>query len=331
MSLTPPSDGSPPSGPDDISSVRELIATRQIRVALQPIVDLTSRTVLAHEALVRSTSREFRTPREMFIAAARSGCCGELGRAIRLEAVAAAPDQALFLNIHPNELHEGWLLELDDPIYRHPADVYLEITESVPLSHFRQCRQVLQEIREHGIRVVIDDLGAGYSNLRYIADLHPHMVKLDRALVTGLGRNGRMQRLVSSIVALCENLGAEVVAEGVETVEELLAVRDAGIRYVQGYLLARPAASAPEVHWPSELDEPSVPGSGQQSAPPLSGARASYPEGRLVSDSAAPISGVPDSARSAEIAISVRPAAPVTISHVEELGTAVEHKKAAKE
>ena len=323
MSLTPPSDGSPPSGPDDISSVRELIATRQIRVALQPIVDLTSRTVLAHEALVRSTSREFRTPREMFIAAARSGCCGE--------AVAAAPDQALFLNIHPNELHEGWLLELDDPIYRHPADVYLEITESVPLSHFRQCRQVLQEIREHGIRVVIDDLGAGYSNLRYIADLHPHMVKLDRALVTGLGRNGRMQRLVSSIVALCENLGAEVVAEGVETVEELLAVRDAGIRYVQGYLLARPAASAPEVHWPSELDEPSVPGSGQQSAPPLSGARASYPEGRLVSDSAAPISGVPDSARSAEIAISVRPAAPVTISHVEELGTAVEHKKAAKE
>jgi len=246
----------------ELPDVRELIASRQVRVALQPIVDLRKRTVLAYEALVRTTTATFRTPREMFQVATQNGCCGELGRAIRVAAVAAAPDHALFLNVHPNELHESWLTDLDDPIYRHAADVYLEITESVPLSHFRQCKEVLHAIRERGIRIVIDDLGAGYSNLRYIADLYPHVVKLDRALITGLGSDSRMQRLVASIVALCENPGAEVVAEGIETVGELLAVRDAGVHYAQGFLFARPLVPAPEVNWPVELDDVPVPVSG---------------------------------------------------------------------
>jgi EAL domain-containing protein (putative c-di-GMP-specific phosphodiesterase class I) len=305
MTSSSPSDGSPPRGPDGIPSVRDLIVTRQLRVAFQPIVDLQLRRVLAHEALVRTRSPAFRTPREMFVAAVRSGCCGELGRAIREATLETAPDQPLFLNVHPEELHEGWLLDFDDPIYRHPAEVYLEITEAAPLSHFRQCREVLQEIRERGIRLVIDDLGAGYSNLRYIADLHPALVKLDRALITGLGQNRRMQRLVSSIVALCENLGAEVVAEGVETVDELLAARDAGVRYVQGFLLARPQASAPEVHWPAELDEAPVPTSGMQQAG--------------------------DSVRSVQIAISESPTEPVHVSHVQSLGGPDPRKKAAED
>ncbi|MBW2522865.1 MAG: EAL domain-containing protein [Deltaproteobacteria bacterium] len=246
----------------DLPCVLQLIERRELRVALQPIVHIHDGSLLAHEVLVRSTSPDFRTPREMFEAAVLSGHCGRLGRAIREIAVQTAPTFALFLNVHPNELHDGLLAEDDDPIYRHPRDVFLEITESVPLSHFQLCQEVLRKIRERGIHLVIDDLGAGYSNLRYIADLHPRLVKLDRALVTGLSRKPRMQSLVASIVSLCENLGAEVVAEGIKTLDELLAARDAGVHYAQGYLMARPSMPPPEARWPLPSDAPGAPPSG---------------------------------------------------------------------
>lgn len=262
MGSYPPRDEESIERTVDYPSVLELIRNRQLRVALQPIVHLHDGSLLAHEVLVRSTHPEFRSPREIFEVAAASGHCGELGRAIREIAIVMGRDHALFLNIHPNELHDGLLLDLADPIYRHPHDVYLEITESVPLSHFRICQEVLRKIRDRGVRLVIDDLGAGYSNLRYIADLNPSLVKLDRALVKGLSHSQRMRRLVASIVALCENLDAEVVAEGIESIEELTAAREAGVHYAQGFLLARPSLPPPEARWPLEREEGSAPNSG---------------------------------------------------------------------
>jgi EAL domain-containing protein (putative c-di-GMP-specific phosphodiesterase class I) len=236
--------------PAELAPIRRVLARRQIRVVLQPLVDLRTRTVFAYEALVRPTTQDFDGPPRMFAAAVDSACCGELGRAIRQLAIAACPNHPLFLNIHPNELNEHWLVQPDDPIFQHSEDVYLEITESVPLTHFRLCQSILREIRGKGIYLVVDDLGAGYSNLKYIADLSPRVVKLDRELIAGLTRATRLHRLVSSIVLLCEDLGASVVAEGIETIEELHAVRDAGVHYGQGYLLARPAFPPQEVTWP---------------------------------------------------------------------------------
>ena len=127
--------------------------------------------------------------------------------------------------------------------------VFLEITESVPLSHYQHCHGMLGEIRRRGISLAVDDLGAGYSNLKYIADLAPEVVKLDRQLIASLRSETRLHVLVSSIVKLCDALGAKVVAEGIETVEELHAVIDAGAQYGQGFLLAMPALPAPMVDW----------------------------------------------------------------------------------
>jgi EAL domain-containing protein (putative c-di-GMP-specific phosphodiesterase class I) len=234
--------------------IRRVVAAREIRVVLQPLVDLRTKTTFAYEALVRPTTSDFDGPPGMFDAAVRHACCGELGRAIRQLAIAACSSHPLFLNIHPNELNEHFLVQPDDPIFLHSEDVYLEITESVPLSHFKLCQSMLREIRGKGIYLVVDDLGAGYSNLKYIADLSPRIVKLDRELIAGLSRATRLHRLVSSIVLLCEDLGASVVAEGIETVEELAAVRDAGVHYAQGYLLARPGFPAPQPTWPDAIN-----------------------------------------------------------------------------
>jgi EAL domain-containing protein (putative c-di-GMP-specific phosphodiesterase class I) len=119
--------------------------------------------------------------------------------------------------------------------------------ESVPLSHFEQCHGVLAEIRARGVLLAVDDLGAGYSNLKYIEDLYPQIVKLDRELVAGVRHDTRQFRLLHSIVRLCHEMDAKVVIEGVETVGELSAAMAAGTDYVQGYALARPAFPPPTV------------------------------------------------------------------------------------
>jgi len=157
----------------------------------------------------------------------------------------------VFFNLHPDELKDRWLVRPDDPIFSHDHDIYLEITESVPLTHFDLCMSVLREVCSRtGAHLVIDDLGAGYSNLKLIADLEPAVVKLDRALVQDLDRRPRRQMLVSMVVHLCNELGAAVVAEGIETYDEFRAVCDCGTQYGQGYLLGRPGFPMPPITWP---------------------------------------------------------------------------------
>jgi EAL domain-containing protein (putative c-di-GMP-specific phosphodiesterase class I) len=226
-------------------SIRSLLTRRELSVVFQPIVDLKTMEIFAYETLVRSKS--FSSPIRLVQAAVQEGCMGELGRRIRELAVAGCPDSPVFVNVDPNELDQPWLVRTDDPIFDHEPGCHIEITESVPLSHHGQCHGVLNEIRGRGVRLAVDDLGAGYSNLKYIADLAPEVVKLDLDLTRGLHKDMRRMVLVAAIVTLCDQLDASVVAEGIETPEDLRAVRAAGVRYGQGYYLARPAAELPKI------------------------------------------------------------------------------------
>ena len=235
---------------DVVPPIRRVIATREVRIVFQPVVDLKSRKVFAYEALARTSAPEFDGPLALFDAAVAESCTGELGRLLRQMALDGCTSHPLFLNIHPAELNEPWLVQPDDPIFQHTEDVYVEITEGVPLSHFRLCQNMLDEVRGRGVHLVVDDLGAGYSNLKYIADLRPRIVKLDRGLIAGLVTSSRLYKLVAAIVRLCKELDSKVVAEGIETKDELAAVIAAGAQYGQGYLLARPAFPLPELTWP---------------------------------------------------------------------------------
>lgn len=229
------------------SQIPPVLTTGDVRVVYQPILDLQRNRIFAYECLVRSDAPDYVSPPALFGAAIQSHCCGALGRVVREIATNNCPDYPLFINIHPKEFDEGWLVQPDDPIFEHYHPIYLEITESVPLSHFTQCHSVLQEIRSKGVLLAVDDLGAGYSNLKYIADLAPEIVKLDRDLIANMHREKRLQILVRHIVRLCEDLGAKVVAEGIETSEELAAVQDTGAHYGQGYYFARPAFPPPSL------------------------------------------------------------------------------------
>jgi EAL domain-containing protein (putative c-di-GMP-specific phosphodiesterase class I) len=241
-------------------AIRRVIDERDVWCAFQPIVDVRTGKIFAYESLARTKAPEFDGPMAMFAAAVAETATGELGRLLRGLSLEGCEEYPLFLNIHPAELNEKWVVQPDDPIFQHGKDVYLEITEAVPLSHFSMCKDMLNELRGRGVHLVVDDLGAGYSNLKYIADLNPKIVKLDRGLVAGLKRDSRLYKLVAAIVRLCHELDSKVVAEGIETVTELEAVMAAGARYVQGYLLARPAFPPPPITWPTSIplvpDEP---------------------------------------------------------------------------
>jgi EAL domain-containing protein (putative c-di-GMP-specific phosphodiesterase class I) len=235
-------------------AIRRVIDERNVWCAFQPIVDVRTQKIFAYESLARTKSPDFEGPMQLFAAAVAEGLTGELGRLLRAMSLEGCSTHPLFINIHPAELNEKWVVQPDDPVFQHTEDVFLEITEAVPLSHFRLCKDMLNEVRGRGVHLVVDDLGAGYSNLKYIADLHPRVVKLDRELVAGLTRDSRLFKLVAAIVRLCGELDAKVVAEGIETETELDAVIAAGARYGQGYLLARPAFPPPPSTWPEGVN-----------------------------------------------------------------------------
>jgi EAL domain-containing protein (putative c-di-GMP-specific phosphodiesterase class I) len=229
------------------------IGRQDLDVVFQPIVDLRTGWTVAYEALTRCKWVELQDPVTLFVRASAEGCVGRLGRSIREVAFERCDDAPLFVNIHPGELNEGWLVRPDDPIFFHDRAVYVEITESAAFNYFELCLNVLREISSRGgVYLVVDDLGAGYSNLKRVLDLEPRVVKLDLALVRGIEKSRRQQILVRQVVALCQELGADVVAEGIETLEELKAVRDTGAQMGQGYLFARPAYPVPRSSWPLE-------------------------------------------------------------------------------
>jgi EAL domain-containing protein (putative c-di-GMP-specific phosphodiesterase class I) len=227
------------------------LSPADLDVVFQPIVDLSTRRVFAYEALARCGWPELADPEALFKHAEASGCCARLGRVLRGLAVAKCPGVPLFLNVHPDELAGGCLLEPDDPIHLHDSQVFLEVTESAAFTHHDECLAILRQLaKHHGVFLAVDDLGSGYSNLKRVLELEPRIVKLDRTLVTGLHENRRQQVLVRCLVQLCSDLGARVVVEGVESREEYLAVLDTGAQLVQGFFFARPSYPPPAPRWP---------------------------------------------------------------------------------
>ena len=202
--------------PDFVGPSTRDLGEEDLGVVFQPIVDLHTGLSVAHEALVRCSIQEYQNPLVLFEQATRENTCGRLGRSIR-EVTFRKVEGPVFVNIHPNELSSRWLVRPDDPLNFHNSSVYLEITESATFTHFDLCMSVLREIcHRTGAFLVVDDFGAGYSNLSRIIELEPAYVKLDRALIERLDMSSRKMKLVRHIVELCHDLGASVVAEGIE-------------------------------------------------------------------------------------------------------------------
>jgi EAL domain-containing protein (putative c-di-GMP-specific phosphodiesterase class I) len=122
--------------------------------------------------------------------------------------------------------------------------ITFEITEDESIRDTKHLQEIISEYRSHGFRVALDDFGAEYAGLNSLSALHVDAIKLDMALVKDIDQDVRRRTIALGMIKVCQELGIDVVAEGVERSEELSILRAAGVRYIQGYLFARPALNA---------------------------------------------------------------------------------------
>lgn len=221
-------------------------------IAFQPIVTWPGRRVHGYEVFVRSDEGSLQKPCELLDAAERLGRLMELGRGIRGQAAAAIaclpPDSTVFVNLHPVDLNDLDLYEAG-PLADLASRVVLEITERASLDGVAALPKRLMDLRARGYRLAVDDLGAGYAGLSSMAQIEPEYVKIDMSLVRGIEDTPTKQKLVQSMAHLCEDLGMQVIAEGIETAAERDTLGETGCELLQGYLFARPDSRPPAVRW----------------------------------------------------------------------------------
>jgi blue light- and temperature-responsive anti-repressor len=214
--------------------------------AFQPIVRVTSGEIVSFEALVRGLNGES--------AAQVLGQVNPLDRhtldlqlrreAIQLAAMLGGPCH-LNLNLMPRSLAVSpEAISSTLAMAAHcgiPADhITLEITENEIIDDLRQFSEQINACRASGVRLAIDDFGAGYAGLNLLAEFQPDSIKLDMTLVRGIESRGPRQAIVRGIHRTCLDLGIDVIAEGVETEAEYWWFRQEGVELFQGYLFARP-------------------------------------------------------------------------------------------
>ena len=231
------------------AAVGRVIERRMLRPAYQVIIDLSSGRPLGFEGLVRPLGLEFRDVGGLFQAAEATDRSVELDLAC-LEVVAAgatelSPGAYLSVNLSPPTL-EGKLFRPGDLLAilgRHgipPSRTVVEVTEREHVEDFEQLRRNLEGCRELGMRIAIDDVGAGYAGLRLLSEIRFDLVKIDLSLVQGGVHRSTSLAVIRALQELAVDAGSLVIAEGIETGDQLELVRSLGIQAGQGYLLGRP-------------------------------------------------------------------------------------------
>jgi EAL domain-containing protein (putative c-di-GMP-specific phosphodiesterase class I) len=229
--------------------VRELLDNQSIQIALQPIVEIHTGRMLGAEALSRFP-RDHGPPDEVFATGHAVGLGSELERLAARHAFDTLPmlgaETYLAINLTPVVAMELATVALGLPEL--PLDrLVLEITEHSAVDNYELLRDSLAAARKRGLRLAIDDTGAGYASLHHVVQLHPDIIKIDRSLVDGNADNPALRSVIRAFTALACDLGATVVAEGVEKEVDLDSARELGVHAAQGYLLARPSTEVEDV------------------------------------------------------------------------------------
>ena len=234
---------------DQRESLLEVIYNRNIWTAFQPLVELETRQVLGYEGLSRGPrGTDVEPPMALFGLAGRHGLVEELERSCRRQAFVDwevfGATTRLFINTvpatvrDPSFLGRGVLDYLGPRLS--PRFVTLEITEREVINNLNLYREAMHSFLELGFSFAIDDVGAGYSGLETLATLGASFLKIDMGLVRDVHQKPASQQVVKAILDVGAGVGATVIAEGIQTVEEAEALQRLGVRYGQGYLYGRP-------------------------------------------------------------------------------------------
>lgn len=231
----------------------------QFDYAYQPIVDVNRRSVYAHEALVRGPGGEGAMS---VLSQVTEDNRYRFDQACRVKAIKTAAQlglkQHLSINFLPNAVYKPEVcirttLEAARA-HRFPTDrIIFEVTEGERVEDGPWLASILREYKRYGFLTAIDDFGAGYAGLTLLADFTPDIIKLDMSLVRGVDTSKARQAIARGLVRICQEMGIQIVAEGVETAAERDFFLGEGVTLMQGYLFARPTfraiTSAASVRW----------------------------------------------------------------------------------
>lgn len=222
--------------------IKAVLAERPPYIVYQPIYNLQTNRIAGFECLARFDAAPKRPPNEWFAEASEVG----LGKELELEAARIAlqglqrlpAHMYVTINFSPGTIASGALLELVQGV--DPARVVIEITEHVHIEDYAELLGQLALLRALGMRVAIDDAGAGYASMRHILHIRPDLIKLDISLTKNIDADSTRRALAAALIAFAGETRAKVVAEGVETAAELAALKRLGIYKAQGYFLSKP-------------------------------------------------------------------------------------------
>jgi EAL domain-containing protein (putative c-di-GMP-specific phosphodiesterase class I) len=216
----------------------------------EPIVDVATRTVYGYEALARGPAgTEFHSPAVLFEAAEEHRLVFELDCLCRqsgLDGAVGLPEGThLFLNVRPTTIHDPHFRP--DAVIRtlersglSPHSVVFEISEKESIANFAAFREIRDEYKSLGFRFALDDTGAGYASLQAVIELQPDFVKVDRSFVAGVDTDRAKQSLVRALQSVADGIGAQIVGEGLDTLEELEMLGKLNIPFGQGWLFGKP-------------------------------------------------------------------------------------------
>ncbi|MEM6386441.1 MAG: EAL domain-containing protein [Pseudomonadota bacterium] len=213
-----------------------------LHTKLQPIVRLSDMSYKGFEALARFQTEPYRSPDQWFQEATHAG----RGIELELEAIRSALPHlkhlpqaySLGLNASPACLQSE---AFHDLLFKHdPTQLILELTEQEEVEDYGALLACVQKFKDMGFRIAIDDAGAGYAGLNHIVQIQPHIIKLDMSLTRDVHEDKVRRSLANALVYFAKETDAEIVAEGVETVEEMNALKQLGVDYGQGYYFDKP-------------------------------------------------------------------------------------------
>jgi len=230
-----------------------------ISMAFQPIVDVVSKNVFGYEALVRGSQQE---PAALILSQVTASNLYSFDQTCRVKAIDLASRLGLrgmlSINFLPNAVYRPETciratLEAASEVGFPTRQLMFEVTEGEQVVDHQHLRGIFEEYQRQGFTTAIDDFGAGYSGLNLLADFQPDVLKLDMALTRSIDSDRVRQIIVEGIIHVCHSLGVRVIAEGVETRAEYLALQDRGVILQQGYYFARPGfeqlPEIPEDRW----------------------------------------------------------------------------------
>jgi EAL domain-containing protein (putative c-di-GMP-specific phosphodiesterase class I) len=228
------------------SRIDAVLSGDSLSMVYQPIYHLAENRIVGFEALSRFSALPTRSPDVWFAEAAQV----DRGLKLEIKAIKLAllgidhfrSDVYVSVNASPETILEG---DMENVLKGRPLEqIVLEVTEHAAIDHYGDIAKVIEPLRQRGLRVAVDDAGAGYASFRHILSLSPDVIKLDISITRNIDTDRSRRALASALIGFAEATNCKIVAEGVETASELSILRQLGVNKAQGYFLGKPMAIA---------------------------------------------------------------------------------------